>query len=180
MGISGQRQRERAHGNGAAGAGNYGITIGSQGMHIDQEDMRNHVLLELHDVSWLTVNVKGCVAYVQVVERQRPPEIAQEDGVWNIVAARDGLVTQVRALNGKALVAAGSTVTEGQLLVTGIYETRDQRTYMTHSLGTVEARTWYELSVSVPLEVTEKSGEKQERTAISIDFGKKNKIVGQG
>lgn len=160
---------------------NYGITIGSQGMHIDQEDMRNHVLLELHDVSWLTVNVKGCVAYVQVVERQRPPEIAQEDGVWNIVAARDGLVTQVRALNGKALVAAGSTVTEGQLLVTGIYETRDQRTYMTHSLGTVEARTWYELSVSVPLEVTEKSGEKQERTAISIDFGKKRiKLWGRG
>ena len=77
---------------------------------------------------------------MQVVERQRPPEIAQEDGVWNIVATRDGLVTQVRALNGKALVAAGSTVTEGQLLVTGIYETRDQRTYTTHSLGTVVGR----------------------------------------
>ena len=78
-------------------------------------------------------------------------------------------------------MAAGSTVTEGQLLVTGIYETRDQRTYMTHSLGTVEARTWYELSVSVPLEVTEKSGEKQERTAISIDFGKKRiKLWGRG
>ena len=45
---------------------NYGITIGSPGLHIDQEDMRNHVLLELHDVSWLTVNVKGCVAHVQV------------------------------------------------------------------------------------------------------------------
>ena len=55
---------------------NYGITIGSPGLEIDQEDMRNHVLLELSDVSWLTVNVKGCVAYVQVVERQRPPEIA--------------------------------------------------------------------------------------------------------
>ena len=65
--------------------------------------------------------------------------------------------------------------------MTGIYETRDQRTYTTHSLGTVEARTWYELSVSVPLEITEKSGEKQERTAISIDFGKKRiKLWGRG
>lgn len=160
---------------------NYGITIGSPGLSIDQEDMRNHVLLELSDASWLTVNVKGCVAYVQVVERKRPPDIADEGGVWNIVATRDGLVTQVRALNGKPLVAAGSTVTEGQLLVAGIYETRDQRTYMTHSLGTVEARTWRELSVSVPLTITEKSGEKREKTAISVDFGKKRiKLWGRG
>ena len=160
---------------------NYGITIGSPGLEIDQEDMRNHVLLELSDVSWLTVNVKGCVAYVQVVERQRPPEIAEKEGVWNIVAKRDGLVTQVRALDGKALVAAGSTVTEGQLLVTGVYETRNERTYMTHSLGTVEARTWYELSVSVPLEIAEKSGEKRVKTAVSVDFGKKRiKLWGRG
>lgn len=160
---------------------NYGITIGSPGLHIDQEDMRNHVLLEVGDLSWLTVNVKGCVAHVQVVERQRPPEIADEAGVWNIVAARDGLVTRVRVLDGKALVAEGSTVTEGELLVTGVYESREGNTYMTHSLGTVEARTWYELSVSVPLEITEKSGGRREKTALSVDFGKKRiKLWGRG
>ena len=159
----------------------YGITIGSPGLHIDQEDMRNHVLLEVGDLSWLTVNVKGCVAHVQVVERQRPPEIAEKDGVWNIVAARDGLVTRVQALDGKALVSAGSTVTAGELLVTGVYESREGSTYMTHSLGTVEARTWYELSVSVPLEITEKSGGRREKTAFSVDFGKKRiKLWGRG
>ena len=159
----------------------YGITIGSPGLHIDQGDMRNHVLLELHDLSWLTVNVKGCVAYVQVVERQRPPEIAEKDGVWNIVAARDGLVTRVQALDGKALVSAGSTVTAGELLVTGVYESREGSTYMTHSLGTVEARTWYALSVSVPLTIAEKSGECREKAAISVDIGKKRiKLWGRG
>lgn len=160
---------------------NYGITIGSPGLHIDQEDMRNHVLLELHDVSWLTVNVKGCVAHVQVVERQRHPDIATKAGVWNIVAARDGLVTQVRALDGKALVSQGSTVTAGELLVTGVYESREGSTYMTHSLGTVEARTWYDLSVSVPLTIAEKSGEGRKQTALSVDLGKKRiKLWGRG
>ena len=48
----------------------YGITVGSPGLHIDQETMRNHVLLALPEVSWLAVNVRGCVAHVQVVERQ--------------------------------------------------------------------------------------------------------------
>ena len=54
----------------------YGITVGSPGLHIDQETMRNHVLLALPEVSWLAVNVRGCVAHVQVVERHRPPEAA--------------------------------------------------------------------------------------------------------
>lgn len=49
----------------------YGITIGTRSLDIDQKDMRNHVLLELKDVVWLAVNVKGCVAQVQVVERVR-------------------------------------------------------------------------------------------------------------
>ena len=158
----------------------YGVTLGSRS-RIDQEDLRNHALMDLPDVVWLTVNIRGCTAHVQVVERQRPPEIADEAGVWNIVAARDGLVTRVRALDGKALVAEGSTVTEGELLVTGVYESREGNTYMTHSLGTVEARTWYELSVSVPLEITEKSGGRREKTALSVDFGKKRiKLWGRG
>ena len=37
----------------------YGITVGSPGLHIDQETMRNHVLLALPEVSWLAVNVRG-------------------------------------------------------------------------------------------------------------------------
>ena len=158
-----------------------GVRVGTRGVGLDQDELRNRVLPLLPDVVYLAVNVKGCTAHVQVVERQRPPEIADEAGVWNIVAARDGLVTRVRALDGKALVAEGSTVSEGELLVTGVYESREGNTYMTHSLGTVEARTWYELSVSVPLEITEKSGGRREKTALSVDFGKKRiKLWGRG
>ena len=158
-----------------------GVTEGSFWPGLPMDIIRSDIILKKPEIAWLTVNVKGCVAHVQVVERQRPPEIAEKDGVWNIVAARDGLVTRVQALDGKALVAEGSTVTEGELLVTGVYESREGNTYMTHSLGTVEARTWYELSVSVPLEITEKSGGRRKKTALSVDFGKKRiKLWGRG
>ena len=80
-----------------------------------------------------------------------------------------------------AVLYTGASMTEGELLVTGVYESREGNTYMTHSLGTVEARTWYELSVSVPLEITEKSGGRREKTALSVDFGKKRiKLWGRG
>ena len=50
-----------------------GVTIGTRALSFDQEELRNHVLLELGDISWLSVNIKGCTAPVQVVERRRPP-----------------------------------------------------------------------------------------------------------
>ena len=83
----------------------YGITVGSPGLHIDQETMRNHVLLALPEVSWLAVNVRGCVAHVQVVERHRPPEAADRSAVTNIVARRSGLITKVEALDILNMIA---------------------------------------------------------------------------
>ena len=47
----------------------------------------------LPDVVYLAVNVRGCTADVQVVERVRPPHLYRDSDVQNIVAARDGLIT---------------------------------------------------------------------------------------
>ena len=44
----------------------YGVALGARS-RIRQEELRNHVLLELPDVVWLTVNMRGCTAHVQVV-----------------------------------------------------------------------------------------------------------------
>lgn len=73
----------------------YGVTLGSRS-RIDQEDLRNHALTDLPDVVWLTVNIRGCTAHVQVVERQRPPHLYTDGEKTNVVAARDGLVTKVQ------------------------------------------------------------------------------------
>ena len=48
----------------------YGVALGARS-RIRQEELRNHVLLELPDVVWLTVNMRGCTAHVQVVEWSR-------------------------------------------------------------------------------------------------------------
>ena len=139
---------------------NNGVTIGTRALSFDQEELRNHVLLELEDISWLSVNVKGCTAHVQVVERKRPPEIVDREKRANVVAARAGLVTKVEALDGQAMVMAGSTVTEGQLLISGVAESKSGGVRFMQGRGRVYARTWYELSVRVPLAAEEKAGVK--------------------
>lgn len=152
---------------------NCGITVGSVGLELDQRAIRNQVLLELPDLSWLVVNVKGCTAHVQVLERQRPPRAVQEDEITNVVAQRSGLVTEIRALDGKAQVARGSSVTEGQLLISGVVDTERQGVRMVHGMGQVWARTWYDLSVLVPLQTTKRTQQEGETTRIWLDIGKK-------
>lgn len=159
----------------------YGITIGSPGMKIDQERLRNHVLLELPDISWLVVNVKGCTAHVQVVERLRPPQILSDADISNVVASRDGLVTEIRVLDGKGQVNQGSTVLRGQLLIAGVVDSAQSGMRLMHSLGEVWARTWYDLSVLVPLAVEAQTAQEEETTHISLDFGKRRiKLYAKG
>ena len=160
---------------------NSGVTTGTRSLSFDQEELRNHVLLELGDISWLSVNVKGCTAHVQVVERKRPPEIVDRSARTNVVAARDGLVTRVEALDGKALVMAGSTVTKGQLLISGVADSKFGVVRFMQGRGRVYARTWYELSVRVPMTAVEKSGEGKTTTRVALDVGKQRiKIYGKG
>lgn len=158
----------------------YGVALGARS-RIDQEALRNQVLLELPDVVWLTVNMRGCTAHVQVVERQRPPHLYADGEIANVVAARDGLVTKIQALDGQAQVMAGTTVTAGQVLISGVVDS-DQRGYrLLHGMGQVWARTWYELSVSVPLTVQEKGQETGAVTRLAVDIGRNRiKIYGKG
>ena len=118
---------------------------------------------------------------MQVVERKRPPEIVDRSARTNVVAARDGLVTKVEALDGKALVMAGSTVTRGQLLISGVADSKFGVVRFMQGRGRVYARTWYELSVRVPMTAVEKSGEGKTTTRVALDVGKQRiKIYGKG
>ena len=158
-----------------------GVKVGSLGMALDQERLRNHILLEVPDISWLAVNVRGCVAHVQVVERRRPPEIVVPKARSNVVASGDGLVIRVEALEGRAEVAAGATVVRGQLLISGVREGGGGKVRLIHGMGRIWARTWHELSVLVPLEITEKGEAVQEETDWWLDIGARRiKIAGKG
>lgn len=120
------------------------------------QDLCNHALLDLPELSWLTVNVRGCRAYVVVRERETVPEIVNERQAANVVAKRSALVTRVLALDGRAMVQKGTVVQAGQLLISGVVETGGAEnpsvdTRFLAGRGEVWGRTWRELSVKIPL-----------------------------
>ena len=133
-----------------------GVGIGTFGLSFNGEDLRNHILREIPELSWIAVNVSGCRANVQVRERVLPPELIQDRVPANVVARRAGLVLKVRALDGVASVLPGTSVTKGQLLISGVEDLETLGARVLASLGSVQARTWYELSAEIPLTAQEK------------------------
>ena len=148
-----------------------GVAVGTRGVGLDQDDLRNRVLPLLPDVVYLAVNVRGCTAHVQVVERTRPPHLYRDSDVQNVVAARDGLITKIEALDGITCVQVGDTVQAGQVLLGGVADSPRGCRYM-RAHGRIRARTWYCWTVPVPLDVCEKTGEEGAVTRVAVDIGR--------
>lgn len=149
-----------------------GVTYGTFGLGIHPEQLKNHMLLEIPELSWMTVNVNGFRATVIVRERVEAPEIRDETTKANIVAEKDGLVTLVQLYGGHAEVMKGSTVTEGQLLISGVADIGDRGAYFTRGEGKVWARTWYDLTARVGKTVQEKAYTGKEKRAFTLILGK--------
>ncbi len=155
-----------------------GVRRGTFALSFRPKDLCNRILPEIPELAWLTVNVRGSCAYVSVRERIPKPEIVNESQPTNVVARRAALVTEVRALDGEAKVMKGTTVLPGQLLISGAVDTKDilSPTVSSRFLagrGEVYGRTWYELSVKLPLYGQYKGEEASKKCELSVFLGEK-------
>ncbi|WP_419010859.1 sporulation protein YqfD [Dysosmobacter sp.] len=148
-----------------------GVHRGCFGFALNGEDIRNHVLLEIPELSWVAVNVSGCRANVEVRERRTAPKPLDRKIPCNLVARRDGLVLRVQALGGVPQVLQGMSVTRGQLLISGVEDTAPYGARLTAGLGRVEGRTWYTLTANVPLTEAAKRYTGEEKRLRSLIFG---------
>ena len=148
------------------------VGIGTYSFSIQSEQLRNQILLEIPELSYIAVNVSGCRAYIQVRERTPKPELVDTRQPGNTVAARDGLVTAVQPYDGEKLVLPGTTVQEGQLLISGITDDEQAGTRFLRGMGKVYARTWYNLQCQVPGTVREKAYTGEEHTRYAICWGR--------
>ena len=149
-----------------------GVGMGTYSFSIHSEQLRNQMLLEIPELSYIAVNVSGCRAYVQIRERTPKPELVSKRQPGNTVAVRDGLVTAVQPYDGEKLVLPGTTVQEGQLLISGVTDDEQAGTRFLRGMGKVYARTWYNLQCQVPGTVREKAYTGEEHTRYAICWGR--------
>ena len=154
-----------------------GVKPGVYGPSIDRQQVAQEALLELEELSWMGINLHGTRLEVIVRESIPAPERVDEKGYYDIVAEADGIITQVEAELGDAVVKEGDTVLAGETLISGTvtmeppqYSDLPNRYYQTHARGRVWARTWRTLTAAIPVqaEVKEYTGEK--RTGWTLEW----------
>lgn len=161
----------------------HGVHRGTFIYSFRSQDICNRVLPELKDLCWVAVNVRGCKAHVQVRERVRAPERVNESEPTNVIAAKPGLITKVRALDGEKRVLPGTSVQQGQLLIAGVVDTggTEKPSVTTRFLagkGEVWARTWYDLTVRVPLTYEKKVYTGKEKRSHTLIWGENRLKIG--
>ena len=154
-----------------------GVCPGVYGPGLDRKAVAQRVLIELKELSWMSINLYGTRLEVVVREAVQSPEMVEDEGYYDVISQADGIITQVEPLTGEAAVAEGDTVAKGEVLISGLisiepplYSDQPVRYYQTHARGRVYARTWRTLEAVIPLSAQVKRYTGEERAAWSLQF----------
>jgi similar to stage IV sporulation protein len=160
----------------------HGVRPGAFISRLDVGDIQTRIKAEHEKIAWISVNVIGTVAYVEVIEEAVPPEkkIPEGDGT-NLVASRDGIIVGYEVIAGEPMFSVGQPVLKGELLVGGLIDSERFGYRAVEAKGRVLALTEYVFEVEIPYEYAVRIPEKKEICEISIIFfGLRQKFFKKG
>ena len=157
-----------------------GFTYGTDFKEIDFDKLHNDYLRLYDDVAWISVNMKGTIANVEVKELSLPNEDDNETP-QNIIASEGGIIVSIEPHGGKPVVAVGDYVSKGDLLLTGIINVGEDGLRFDDADGVVKAKVRREFVDEIPKIKTEKiyTGNESYENEL-IFFKNRIKLFGKG
>ncbi len=140
-----------------------GVDIGKCVLNITEQRVADRILLQIPELSFITLNNHGSRLEVIVREKRPVPELYDPDIPTAVFARKAGIITETTVLEGWRTAEPGDTVDVGDRLIASWVPLGAGR--LTHASGSVWARTWYEMSMEMPLKVSRKTytGERSKR-----------------
>ena len=135
-----------------------GFGVGSYLPTLRVREIENRVLMASEKIGWLSINTEGTVARVQVIEHIAGETDREDTSLKpaNLVAAQDGQIEYLELYRGNVVVTTGQAVKKGELLVSGLYDSKMGSFRYTRAAGRVMARTERILTVEIPFLFEEK------------------------
>ena len=149
-----------------------GVSVGCDKTELDIDSVENRFLIRSDEISWISVNVIGTVAEVEVREiavAEEKPDIVSS----NLVATKNGIVAEFDKVKGNIQVTLGEAVSEGQLLVGGMYGSDTEALRFVRSSGRVMALCESEYSIAVPMNFEKKVYTGEQKIKKSLIFFEK-------
>ena len=146
-----------------------GFSVGARIKDLDIDGIETRALLSSDKISWISINMIGNCADVQIREAVLPSEKPSSRPA-NVVASRDGQVEYVEISSGVATVIEGSVVRKGDLLISGVIDSKAGGYSITRATGKVYAVTEREFFVEIPMEYERKVVLESEKSEMYITF----------
>jgi len=132
----------------------HGLHPGAVKSGIKAKEIENSITLAMPEVAWVGVRLTGTRAIVEIVEKTMPR--TEDKSPADVVALKDGIITEIIALSGQPMVKKGDTVKRGDVLIKGIVPPPSEENAeikmpvspptepRIRANGIVKARVWYE------------------------------------
>lgn len=150
-----------------------GLYEGIPKRQVNVRSIVNKVLINEDELSWLSINLDGTVAHVEIKEAKIGKSHDKKENV-NLVASHNGIIMRVDALEGQSKVASGDAVEKGSLLISAFVDKRTGGSLLRGARGYVWAKTDREYKVFVPLEYVEKEYSEKNSNSYRVSFLGKN------
>lgn len=114
-----------------------GIYIGCRINDVDLRDAERQITAMDKDIAWIGIRHTGSRVVVEVEDIDPYPKVQAENTPCNIVADRDAQIKQVRVYNGMLIPMVGDGVKKGDVIVSGVVDTKLGRSYYVHAVGEI-------------------------------------------
>ena len=128
-----------------------GIKTGGYKNNIDVQKIEREMKLEVEEIGWMSINITGNVVSVEIMEKAQKPTLNENPTPCNIKAKCDGVITKISARKGTTEVLKGSGVVKGDLLVSGITQTKMNTVQYVRAEAKVFADVISEKELKLPL-----------------------------
>ena len=146
-----------------------GVFVGRFIPSIKSTEVCNSFLSNNEGISWMSINPKGNVIYVEIIETKKEEEENKIGKYANIVASEDAVIEEINPSRGLVVVKAGKTVKKGDLLISGVYSSPRKYSFV-YADGVVFGRVSRDIKIEIPLSQTKKEHKKPKKSNISINF----------
>lgn len=161
-----------------------GVHIGARISQLDTRSIRWSMFGMQPNMTFLSLNIRGNSLTIEAYGVTPPEEKIDQDAIVKVVAAREGVIKSVQALEGQPMVQAGDAVETGDTLISGLVPpTREGGGYrLTHARGEVEAYTVHRVTAARALETESKvyTGKVQRQYALVLGNHRLNLYIGSG
>ena len=131
-----------------------GISVGVWKNNLDVDQIERNIQRKCGDVRWMSINITGSLVTVEVKETYKKPKLDTTKNPCNVKAVKDGVITRIQAYNGKPVVTKGSGVVNGQVLVSGLDETKQGDMRYLRANAKVFADITEQRTLSIPKKIT--------------------------